>query len=115
MANSSGGSNDPDPKRPRLDKYEFALAETNVTSSYAEAICLSKATQWKEAGRNEAQSHAQNRTWDLLRRYGAKDVNGYLLIELIKSSREARLVALGTRGVDYFLTYSPVACLNPIT
>ncbi|KAE9090712.1 Copia protein [Phytophthora fragariae] len=115
---------EPDPKRPRLDEYEIALAATDVPGSYREAMSSPEAKQWKEAVRREIRAHIRNHTWDTVRHphgvkvIGCKWVFAYKFDEHGNIVRyKARLVALGclqTRGVDYYYTYSPVASTNTI-
>ncbi|KAE8976384.1 Copia protein [Phytophthora rubi] len=118
------GDGEPDPKRPRLDEYEIALAATDVPSSYKEAMASPEAKHWKEAIRQEIRSHVRNHTWDLLRRPHCAKVIGCKWVFAHKFDEKgnivrykARLVALGclqTRGVDYYYTYSPVASSNTV-
>ncbi|KAJ0391403.1 hypothetical protein P43SY_010543 [Pythium insidiosum] len=78
---------EPESKRPRLDEYEIALAADEVPTSYSEAMASPDAKQWKEAIRSEIRSHAQNHTWDMVRRpHGVK---------VIGSSRES-MMSTGT-------------------
>ncbi|KAE8887010.1 hypothetical protein PF005_g31320 [Phytophthora fragariae] len=115
---------EPDPKRPRLDEYEIALAATDLPGSYREAMSSPEAKQWKEVVRREIRAHIRNHTWNTVRRphdvkvIGCKWVFAYKFDEHGNIVRyKARLVALGclqTRGVDYYYTYSPVASTNTI-
>ncbi|GMF36192.1 unnamed protein product [Phytophthora fragariaefolia] len=118
------GDGEPNPKRPRLDEYEIALAATDVPSSYKEAMASPEAKHWKEAIRQEIRSHVRNHTWDLLRRphsakaIGCKWVFAHKFDEKVNIVRyKARLVALRClqmRGVDYYYTYSPVVSSNTV-
>ncbi|GMF27787.1 unnamed protein product [Phytophthora fragariaefolia] len=118
------GDGEPDPKRPRLDEYEIALAAMDVPSSYKEAMASPEAKHWKEAIRQEIRSHVRNHTWDLLWCPHSAIVIGCKWVFAHKFDEKGnivrykdRLVALGclqTCGVDYYYTYSPVASFNTV-
>ncbi|POM64196.1 Retrotransposon Tca5 Polyprotein [Phytophthora palmivora] len=125
--NSSADSeetDEPDPKRPRLNDVEHAMAAVDVPQSYAEAMNSPDAARWKEAIRAELRAHFRNRTWDIVRRPPGVKVIGFKWVFALKHDEhgnitrfKARVVALGflqTYGVNYSETYSPVASMATV-
>ncbi|GMF14753.1 unnamed protein product [Phytophthora fragariaefolia] len=53
----SDGIREPDPKRPRLDDYEVALATADVPLTYREAMASRETANWKDADRAELRAH----------------------------------------------------------
>ncbi|POM81572.1 Polyprotein [Phytophthora palmivora] len=115
---------EPDPKRPRLDEYEIALAASDEPQNYAEPMASPEMNHWKEAIRAEISAHVKNHTWDVVHRPPGVKVIGFKWVFAHKFEEngeivryKARLVALGylqTHGVDYRQTYSSGASSNTI-
>lgn len=133
---SLGGSEGPpSSKRARIDEdgliAEAILAyavsvgeESDLPTTYAQAMSSDEAEQWRQAMDAELQSHHKNKTWTLVPRESIGRTIGCRWVFAKKRDQngcvvryKARLVAKGFKqkyGVDFFETYSPVANMNSI-
>lgn len=110
--------------RPRRNRAEEAnLVEFTTPSSYEEAMQCNDSVKWKEAIREELQSHEDNNTWSIIEHTNQKTITSkwvFCIKRNIDGSIDrykARLCARGfaqVKDIDYKETFSPTVRYNSI-